>query len=80
MVSPTQNNQMEISKICGIAWVQQVKLILETRGITVNESELQEIREQNEFLKEYANFLKGKVENYKTVQYPLLIATAKIPN
>jgi len=24
------------------------------------ESELQEIREQNEFLKEYANFLKGK--------------------
>ena len=27
------------------------------------ESELQEIREQNEFLKEYANFLKGKVEN-----------------
>jgi len=24
------------------------------------ESELQEVREQNEFLKEYANFLKGK--------------------
>jgi hypothetical protein len=80
MVSQTKNNQLKISKIYGITWVQQVKLILETRGITVNESELQEIREQNDFLKEYANFLKGKYKNYKTVQNPLLIVTAKIPD